>query len=64
VDDWLHDRRPVRRVQRRPDALPGATVLQLSERGLEQVEWQDLDLVDHWRRYLGDPRAYLRHVVE
>jgi predicted ATPase len=45
-------------------ALPGATVLQLSERGVEQVAWQDLDLVDHWRRYLGDPQAYLRHVVE
>ena len=41
----------------------GATVLQLSERGIEQVEWQELDLVDHWRRYLADPRAYLRHVV-
>ena len=45
-------------------ALPGATVLQLDDRGIERVEWQDLDLVDHWRRYLGDPRAYLRHVVE
>ena len=44
-------------------ALPGATVLQLGERGLEQLDWQELDLVDHWRRYLGDPRAYLRHVV-
>jgi predicted ATPase len=45
-------------------ALPGATVLQLGDGGLEQVAWQDLDLVDHWRRYLGDPRAYLRHIVE
>ena len=44
-------------------ALPGATLLQLSERGIEPVEWSDLDLVDHWRRYLADPRAYLRHVV-
>jgi len=44
-------------------ALPGATVLQLGDRGFEQVAWQDLDLVDHWRRYLGDPRAYLRHVL-
>ena len=44
-------------------ALPGASVLQLSERGIERVDWQELDLVDHWRRYLADPRAYLRHVV-
>ena len=32
-------------------------------RGIERTAWQDLDLVDHWRRYLADPRAYLRHVV-
>jgi predicted ATPase len=44
-------------------ALPGASVLQLGERGIERVEWSELDLVDHWRRYLTDPRAYLRHVV-
>ncbi len=36
-------------------ALPGATVLQLGERGIEQVEWQDLDLVDHGRRCFADP---------
>jgi predicted ATPase len=45
-------------------ALPGATVLQLGAHGIEPVVWQDLDLVDHWRRYLGDPRVYLRHVVD
>ena len=45
-------------------ALPGATVLQLDDRGIEPVEWRDLDLLDHWRRYLDDPHAYLRHVVE
>jgi predicted ATPase len=44
-------------------ALPGATVLQLGERGIEPVQWSQLDLVDHWWRYLADPRAYLRHVV-
>ncbi len=45
-------------------ALPGATILELSGRGVERVEWSDLDLVGHWRRYLADPRAYLRHVLE
>ncbi len=38
-------------------AMPGATVLQLGDRGVEQVDWQELDLVDHWRRYLRDPHA-------
>lgn len=25
---------------------------------------QDLQLVDHWRRYLGEPWAYLRHLQD
>lgn len=28
------------------------------------VDWAELDLVNHWRHYLADPRAYLRHIVE
>ena len=45
-------------------ALPGATILQVDEQGLTQVEWRDLDVVDHFRRYLGNPTAYLRHVLD
>ena len=45
-------------------ALPGATILQLDETGYAPVPWPDLDLVDHWRRYLAEPRSYLRHLVE
>lgn len=44
-------------------ALPGATILQLDDAGFAPAGWQELDLVDHWRRYLGDPRAYLRHIL-
>jgi predicted ATPase len=44
-------------------ALPRATILQVSERGLEAVEWGDLELVDHYRRFLDRPDAYLRHVL-
>nr|WP_231134340.1 AAA family ATPase [Motilibacter deserti] len=44
-------------------ALPGATILELSETGYEKAAWDELALVDHWRRYLGDPTAYLRHVL-
>ncbi len=44
-------------------ALPGATILQLGEDGYAPVAWEDLELVGHWRRYLEDPRAYLRHVL-
>lgn len=45
-------------------ALPGATVLQLSDGGLDAVAWRDLQVVEHWRRYLDEPRAYLRHVLD
>jgi len=45
-------------------ALPGARVLQLDETGYAEAEWDDLMLVDHYRRYLADPRRYLRHIVD
>jgi predicted ATPase len=44
-------------------ALPGATILQLDEDGYRQVSWSDLELVGHWRRFLGDPERYLRHLL-
>lgn len=44
-------------------ALPGADIVQVGEDGMERVRWADLALVDHWRRYLADPQAYLRHIT-
>jgi predicted ATPase len=40
-------------------ALPGATILELGEHGIRRVEWQDLEIVAHWRRFLDRPAAYL-----
>jgi hypothetical protein len=31
---------------------------------MRRVAWRELGIVDHWRRYLADPHAYLRHIVE
>lgn len=45
-------------------ALPGATILQVDAEGLTKVEWRDLDLVDHMTRYLREPMAYLRHLLD
>ncbi|WP_336319559.1 AAA family ATPase [Streptomyces lavendofoliae] len=45
-------------------ALPGADIVEVGEHGLRRVEWRELALVDHWRRYLADPSAYLRHILE
>jgi predicted ATPase len=43
-------------------ALPGASVLQLGERGIERTSWAELDLVQHWRAFLDEPGRYLRHL--
>lgn len=43
-------------------AMPGARILEAGEWGLRESAWEDLALVDHWRRYLADPRSYLRHL--
>ncbi|WP_298801305.1 AAA family ATPase [uncultured Pseudokineococcus sp.] len=43
-------------------ALPGARVLELSEDGLVERAWDDLDVVAHWRSFLDAPERYLRHV--
>jgi predicted ATPase len=44
-------------------SVPGATVLQLGEDGIAPTVWQDLDVVDHYRRFLDAPERYLRHVL-
>lgn len=45
-------------------AMPGATILEVGEWGLRRTTWADLELVQHWRDYLADPRRYLRHVLD
>ncbi|MER7742899.1 AAA family ATPase [Streptomyces sp. NPDC096538] len=45
-------------------ALPGADIVEVGDHGLRRTAWHDLALVDHWRRYLADPAAYLRHVLD
>ncbi|MGL5443975.1 MAG: AAA family ATPase [[Mycobacterium] stephanolepidis] len=45
-------------------AFPGATILEFGEDGVQQCDWNDLEMVGHWQRFLADPRAYLRHLFE
>lgn len=45
-------------------SLPGATLLELDDSGLQERSWEDLDLVDHYRRFLDRPDSYLRRLVE
>lgn len=43
-------------------ATPGADVYEVDERGIRPVAWEELDLVRHWKRFMQDPQAYLRHL--
>ena len=45
-------------------ATPGADVVEVGAHGFRRVAWEDLDLVDHWARFLKSPQAYLRHVID
>ena len=41
-------------------STPDADIIEVGEHGMSRVKWEDLELVDHWRRYLTNPHAYLR----
>ncbi len=45
-----------------PDRWP-FTIIELGRHGLRRTPWEELEIVDHWRRYLRDPRSYLRHFI-
>ncbi|MFA4084144.1 AAA family ATPase [Mycobacteroides salmoniphilum] len=45
-------------------AFPGATILEFGEDGVQQCDWNDLEMVGHWQRFLSEPHSYLRHLFE
>jgi predicted ATPase len=45
-------------------ATPGADVVEVGVHGFRRVAWEELELVDHWSRFLKSPQAYLRHVID
>lgn len=44
-------------------STPDADIIEVGEHGMRRVKWADLELVDHWRRYLENPASYLRHIT-
>jgi len=44
-------------------ALPGAEIIEIGDHGIRSVAWSELEIVDHWRRYLDRPESYLRHFL-
>jgi predicted ATPase len=45
-------------------ALPEADVVEVETFGMRHSAWEDLDIADHWRRYLATPDAYLRRLID
>jgi predicted ATPase len=43
-------------------SLPGATILEFDEAVIHERAWDDLDVVEHHRRFLEAPERYLRHL--
>lgn len=43
-------------------SLPGARVRELGEWGYRETAWEELELVDHYRRFLAGPERYLRYL--
>jgi predicted ATPase len=45
-------------------ALPDATIVELTDDGMSETEWDQLDLVAHARKFLNDRDAYLRYLLD
>lgn len=45
-------------------SLPGAMIYELGEHGIRRSDWNDLDIVAHWKAYLDAPDRYLRHLLD
>jgi predicted ATPase len=45
-------------------SMPGARILEVGDWGLRETTWDELELVAHWKRFLGAPQAYLRHLSD
>ncbi|ALG09322.1 hypothetical protein [Kibdelosporangium phytohabitans] len=45
-------------------ATPDADIIEVGDHGFRRTTWEDLALVDHWRRYMNNPTAYLRHMTQ
>jgi predicted ATPase len=44
-------------------SLPGATLLAISDQGIRESSWEELDLVRDWKGFLDAPQRWLRHLL-
>ena len=44
-------------------AVPGAAILELGDWGIRPARWADLEIVQSWRYFLGNPDRFLRYLL-
>jgi predicted ATPase len=44
-------------------AVPGANIMELGDWGIRAARWEELYLVDAWRRFMAEPDSYFRHLL-
>ena len=44
-------------------SMPDARILEVGDWGIREAEWNELELVKHWKAYLDAPTRYLRHTL-
>ena len=44
-------------------SVPGARILELGEWGLRPADWENLEIVQSWRTFLGNPDRFLRYLL-
>ena len=44
-------------------SVPGARILELGDWGIRPARWDDLEIVQSWRMFLGNPHQYLRYLL-
>jgi predicted ATPase len=44
-------------------AIPGARLLELGDWGIRAAQWDELDLVRHWRLFMSEPQSYFRRLL-
>lgn len=43
-------------------AIPGATIYEVSDAGLNRCDWEDLALVRYWAQFMNDPGRFLNQL--
>ena len=44
-------------------AVPGARIVELGDWGIRPANWDDLEIVQSWRMFLGNPGRFLRYLL-